>query len=137
MRKLRIFNLVMKRTKAYNVLLGLVFFVLAAALIIMLVEPEINTYFESLWYCYAVISTIGFGDVVVTSVIAKVVSVLLTVYSLFVLAIATGVVVSFYNQLVLAQRDDSISLFVDKLERLPDLSKEELKEISDRIKKLR
>ena len=137
MRKLRIFNLVMKRTKAYNVLLGLVLFVLSAALIIMLVEPEINTYFESLWYCYAVISTIGFGDVVVTSVIAKVVSVLLTVYSLFVLAIATGVVVSFYNHLVLAQRDDSISLFVDKLDRLPDLSKEELKEISDRIKKLR
>lgn len=137
MRKLKIFNLVMKRTKAYKVLSGLVLFVLAAALIIMLVEPEINTYFDALWYCYAVISTIGFGDIIVTSVIAKVLSVLLTVYSLFVLAIATGVVVSFYNQTVLSQRDDSISLFVDKLERLPELSKEELKEISDKIKKLR
>lgn len=137
MRKLKIFNLVMKRTKAYKVLSGLVLFVLAAALIIMLVEPEINTYFDALWYCYAVISTIGFGDIIVTSVIAKVLSVLLTVYSLFVLAIATGVVVSFYNQTVLSQRDDSISLFVDKLERLPELSKDELKEISDKIKKLR
>lgn len=102
MRKLKIFNLVMKRTKAYKVLSGLVLFVLAAALIIMLVEPEINTYFDALWYCYAVISTIGFGDIIVTSVIAKVLSVLLTVYSLFVLAIATGVVVSFYNQTVLS-----------------------------------
>ncbi|MGN0497627.1 MAG: potassium channel family protein [Acutalibacteraceae bacterium] len=137
MRKLKIFNLVMKRTKAYKVLSGLVLFVLAAALIIMLVEPEINTYFDALWYCYAVISTIGFGDIIVTSVIAKVLSVLLTVYSLFVLAIATGVVVSFYNQTVLSQRDDSISLFVDKLEKLPELSKDELKEISDKIKKLR
>lgn len=137
MRKLKIFNLVMKRTKAYKVLYGLVLFVLAAALIIMLVEPEINTYFDALWYCYAVISTIGFGDIIVTSIIAKVVSVLLTVYSLFVLAIATGVVVSFYNQTVLSQRDDSISLFVDKLERLPELSKEELQEISEKVKKLR
>ncbi|MCQ4021659.1 MULTISPECIES: potassium channel family protein [unclassified Ruminococcus] len=137
MRKLRILLVILRRTKADKVLLGMIVFVLVSALFIMLSEPNITSYFDALWYCYTVISTIGFGDIIVTTFISKIISVLLTVYSLFVIAIATGVVVSFYNQVVQSQHDDSVSLFVDKLERLPELSKEELKEISDKIKKLR
>ena len=53
----------------------------------------------TLWYCYEVISTAGFGDVVAVTFIGKMCSVLLTIYSLFVVAIATGVVVNFYTQM--------------------------------------
>ena len=137
MRKLRILLIIFKRTKADKILLGMILFVLVAAFVIMLAEPGITSYFDALWYCYTVISTIGFGDITVTTLISKVTSVFLTAYSLFVIAIATGVVVSFYNQVVQAQRDDSVSMFVDKLERLPELSKEELEEISKKIKKMR
>ena len=49
--------------------------------------------------CYAVISTAGFGDIVVTTFAAKVVSVLLTAYSIVVIALVTGVIVNYYNQL--------------------------------------
>lgn len=136
-RKLRILLVILRRTKADKILLGMILFVFAAAFVIMLTEPDITSYFDALWYCYTVISTIGFGDITVTTLISKIASVFLTVYSLFVIAIVTGVVVSFYNQVVQSQRDDSVSMFVDKLERLPELSKEELEEISDKIKKLR
>ena len=101
----------------------------------MLADPEITNYGDALWYCYAVISTIGFGDVIVTSVIAKVCSVLLTVYSILVIALITGVVVNFYNQLLQVQQKETISAFADRLQRLPELSNEELKEISDNAKK--
>lgn len=137
MRKLRILLVILKRTKADKILFGLIAFLFIAAFAIFVSEPEITRYSDALWYCYSVVSTIGFGDITVTTFVAKAFSVLLSVYAIFVIAIVTGVVVSFYNQTVQSQRDDSVSMFVDKLERLPELSKEELEEISEKIKKLR
>lgn len=135
MKRLRILKNVLVRTRTSKILLSYIIFVLIDALVIMLADPEITNYGDALWYCYAVISTIGFGDVIVTSVIAKVCSVLLTVYSILVIALITGVVVNFYNQLLQVQQKETISAFADRLQRLPELSKEELKEISDNAKK--
>lgn len=126
---------ILVRTKAHTILLGYLIFILCAALVIQIFESGISTYTDALWYCYAVISTTGFGDVLVTSFVAKVISVLLTAYSLIVIAIVTGVVVNFYNQIIELQHKDSVANFVDKLENLDKLSLEELREISDKAKK--
>ena len=126
MKRLNILWVILKRTRADRILASFVLFLLAAAAVIQLVEPDINRYGEALWYCYAVISTAGFGDVVAVTFLGKVCSVLLTIYSLFVVAIVTGVVVNFYSQMVEMQSKETLTMFMDKLERLPELSKEEL-----------
>jgi voltage-gated potassium channel len=64
-------------------------------------------------------------------------SVLLTIYSLFVVAIATGVVVNFYTQMVELQRKETLAMFMDQLERLPELSREELENISRKVRQFR
>lgn len=135
MKKLRILNAVLKKTKADKIVLGFVIFVLVCAFIILLVEPDITRYTDALWYCYAVFSTIGFGDIVATAFITKVLSVLITIYALFATAVVTGVVVSFYNGVVEAQFKESKEAFLDKLQRLPELSQEELEEIANKAKK--
>ena len=137
MKKIRVLAIILKRTKADRVLSGFLLFLFAAALIIQIVEPDINRYVDALWYCYAVISTAGFGDVVAVTFIGKVCSVLLTVYSMFVLAIVTGVVVNFYSQVVETHSKETLTPLMDQLEHLPELSKEELEAISQTIKKLR
>ncbi|MDO5392342.1 MAG: potassium channel family protein [Eubacteriales bacterium] len=137
MKRLKILWVILKRTGADRILSSFVLFLLAAAAVIQLVEPDINRYGEALWYCYAVISTAGFGDVVAVTFLGKVCSVLLTIYSLFVVAIVTGVVVNFYSQMVEMQSRETLTMFMDKLERLPELSKEELETLSQNIKKLR
>lgn len=135
MKKLRILNAVLKKTKADKIVLGFVIFLLACAFIILLVEPDITRYSDALWYCYAVFSTIGFGDIVATAFITKVLSVLITIYALFATAVVTGVVVSFYNGVVEAQFKESKEAFLDKLQRLPELPQEELEEIANKAKK--
>lgn len=135
MKKIRILNAVLKKTKADKIILGFVVFLLISAFIILLVEPDITRYGDALWYCYAVFSTIGFGDIVATAFITKVLSVLITVYALFAVAVVTGVVVSFYNSCIEQQFEETKSAFLDKLQRLPELSKEELEEIADKAKK--
>ena len=137
MKRLKILGVILTRTRADRILSSFVLFLLAAAAVIQLVEPDINRYGEALWYCYAVISTAGFGDVVAVTFLGKVCSVLLTIYSLFVVAIVTGVVVNFYSQMVEMQSRETLTMFMDKLERLPELSKEELETLSQNIKKLR
>ena len=137
MKKLRILWGILKHTHADRILLGFVLFLLVDAAIIQIVEPDINRYGDALWYCYAVISTAGFGDIVAVTLIGKTCSVLLTIYTLFVVAIVTGVVVNFYTQLVEIQRKETLAAFMDKLERLPELSPEELEAISKNIKKYR
>ena len=67
----------------------------------------------------------------------KLCSVLLTIYSLFVVAIATGVVVNFYTQMVELQRKETLAMFMDQLERLPELSREELENISRKVRQFR
>ena len=61
MKKLRILWGILKRTRADHILLGFILFLLADAAVIRLVEPDIHRYGDALWYCYAVISTAGFG----------------------------------------------------------------------------
>lgn len=128
---------ILKRTRADHILLGFVLFLLADAAVIRLVEPDIHRYGDALWYCYAVISTAGFGDIVTVTLIGKICSVLLTIYTIFVVAIVTGVVVNFYTQLVEMQQKETLAMFMDKLERLPELSKEELEHISQKVRKFR
>lgn len=137
MKKLKILWGILRHTHADRILLGFVLFLLADAAIIQIVEPDINRYGDALWYCYAVISTAGFGDIVAVTLIGKTCSVLLTIYTLFVVAIVTGVVVNFYTQLVELQRKETLAAFMDKLERLPELSKNELETISRNIKRYR
>lgn len=137
MRRLKVLAGILKRTRADKILVGFIVFLFAVAAVIELAEPDINRYGDALWYCYAVISTAGFGDVVAVTFIGKICSVLLTVYAIFVTAIVTGVVVNFYTQMVEMQRKETLAMFMDQLERLPELSKEELESISQKVRKLR
>ena len=111
MKRIKVLAGILKRTRADKILTGFVAFLLVAAA--------------------------GFGDVVAVTFIGKLCSILLTVYALFVIAIVTGVVVNFYTQMVEMQRKETLAMFMDKLERLPELSREELENISEKVRKFR
>ncbi len=134
MKRLRILRDILVRTKTNQILIVYLVFVMFSALLILLVDPAITRYGDALWYCYAVISTAGFGDVVATTMLSKVISVLVTAYSTIVIAIVTGVVVNFYTEITERQRKETLAAFMDKLEHLDSMSKDELREISTQVK---
>ena len=67
--------------------------------------------------------------------ISRILSVILSVYAVIIIAITTGVIVNFFNQMIEIRRKNTMAEFIDKLENLQDLSKEELADLSMRIKK--
>lgn len=134
MKKLRILKWILVRTHTMELIVGFFVFIFIVGAIIAIVEPEIHTYRDALWYCYACVTTIGFGDVTVTTAISKLISVILSIYAAFIIAIVTGVVVNFYNQLIKLRQQETLTAFLDKLEHLPELSKEELAQMAERAK---
>ena len=136
-RTFKILKDIMKNTHTDKIIGIYVVFVVACALLIWALDPGVNRFGDALWYCYSVLSTAGFGDVVVTGFLPRILSVLVTVYTIFVVAIVTGVVVNYYNQMTELRNRETIAAFMDKLERLPELTKEELADLSERVSNFR
>ena len=105
-----------------------------SAFVILLCEPNIHNYGDSLWFCFACASSIGFGDFLAVTVLGRIITVVLSIYSLGVIAIFTAVITSFFTDLARFRANESARKFVDDLEHLPELSKEELEDLSERVK---
>ena len=110
-------------------------FVMLCALIIWIADPGVSTYPDALWYCFTVASTIGFGDILVSARISRILSVVLSLYSAVTLAIFTGVFVNYFNQLVELRQKDSLATLEDKLDKLPEMSRDDLNRLSEQIRK--
>lgn len=137
MKKLRILGEILRRTHADKILLGFVAFLFIDAFLIMLAEPDINHYGDSLWYCYVALATIGFGDFVAKTFIGRVLTIVLSLYATLVIAIITGVVVNYCTQIIALRQKETLTHLMDKLECLPQMSVEELQEITDKVKHFR
>ena len=125
---------ILQKTGAYKIISGFFSFLLLCAVVIRLIEPEVKTFGEALWYCFATVSTIGFGDITVNTAVSRVLTVLLSAYSVVTLAIFTAVVVNYFQEVITRGQREKIHLFMKELERLPELSSEELKQLSQQAR---
>lgn len=127
---------ILKRTGTLKVFFSFLLFLAGASAALVVVEPGISTWRDGIWYCFVAATTIGFGDICVVTGIGRVITVLVSMYGILMTAMVPGVVVSYYMEYLKMREKDTISLFFEKLEKLPELSQEELAELSDRVKKL-
>ena len=137
MKKAHLLMNILRETHTFKIWTVFLAFFFVCALVIWAKEPGITSFSDAMWYCYAVVTTVGFGDMVVVSHLSRILSVILSVYAVIIIAITTGVIVNFFNQMIEIRRKNTMAEFLDKLENLPDLSKEELADLSQRIKKFR
>lgn len=104
---------------------------------VWLADPATNTLGDGLWFSFQAVSTIGFGDITAAGPVARVTTVVLSVVSIFYIALITGVVVSYCNAMVRACQEGTLAHFMDNLERLEDMTPEELAAFSQRVREYR
>ena len=96
--KVSTFVNVIIRTFALEILLGLAALITGASLLLMHIEPAMPRFGDAIWYCFAVVTTIGFGDVVAVTPLGRVTTVILGIYGIIVVAVITSIIVNFYNE---------------------------------------
>jgi len=100
-----IFLRIVHKTYAGEILLGLLLLVVAFSLVLMHNEESIHGFGDALWYCFAVITTIGFGDIAAKSMVGRILTVILGMYGIVVVSILTSIIVNFYSE-VKGNKDD-------------------------------
>lgn len=134
MRKLKRCYNVLKYTGTLKMFTSFLIFYCISSIVLWLVEPSVKTMGDGFWYCYVASTTIGFGDLYAVTHIGRIMTILVSAYGIIVTAMIPGVVVSYYMEYMKIREQETVSLFLEKLEHLPELSQEELVSLSQRVK---
>lgn len=137
MKQIRLLWMIIKRCNADKVLYAFVISFFASAFVVMLAEPGISSYGEGMWYCFVACTTIGFGDFAAVTLIGRIATVYIALCQIMLVAILPGIIVTYYMEVIHRHEQESLTMFMDKLERLPELSREELEQIAEKVRKIR
>ena len=132
----RLLRSLFKVMGADKVFISYFIFFFISATVIWIFEPHINKLGDSLWYCFVASTTIGFGDYTAVTIVGRIFTVIRSIYSLGVVAIFTAVITSYFMESSKLKANENVRKFIDDLEHLDELSKEELKELSNKVKKI-
>lgn len=97
--KLDVVTKIIRKSLVKEIVLGLLILVILCSVYFTLVEPNLTSYVDALWYSFAVITTIGFGDIYVTTTLGRILSVILGISGIVVVALFTSFIVNFYNEM--------------------------------------
>ena len=115
--RLSVLKKIIRKTYALEILFGMLLLIVAISIVLPGLEPGIERFADGLWYCFAIVTTIGFGDITATTGIGRLLSVILGLYGIIVVSLITSIIVNFYNE-VKADGD------TDALKAAPDTEKE-------------
>ena len=92
---------IVQRTYAAEIIFGLLLLIASFSFVLKYTDQAAfgGEYTNALWYCFAVVTTIGFGDMTATSAIGRVLTVILGVYGIIVVALITSIIVNFYGEM--------------------------------------
>ena len=82
--RLDILKDILKRTYAAEILFGIVLLIVSFSVVLPVIEPGIGDFGDALWYCFAIVTTIGFRDISAVSVPGRILSVILGIYGIIV-----------------------------------------------------
>lgn len=92
---------IVQQTYAAEIIFGLLLLIASFSFVLIYTDTESfsGEYTNALWYCFAVVTTIGFGDMTAVSTVGRILSVILGVYGIIVVALITSIIVNFYGEM--------------------------------------
>ena len=116
--KLGVLQKIIRKTFAVEILFGLFMLIISFSYVLFTFEDGFATYLDALWYCFAVVTTIGFGDFTVSTVVGRLLSVILGIYGIIVVALVTSIIVNFYSEVKNERDEEKIEETAEKEEAL-------------------
>ena len=114
--KLHVISNIIKKSLVNEIILSLLILVVLCSVYFTVVEPNITSYVDGLWYSFAVITTIGFGDVYVSTTLGRILSVILGISGIAVVAVFTSFIVNFYNEMNKKREERTLKKLIKEIE---------------------
>ena len=95
------------KTHAAEIIFGLLLLIVTFSLLLTFFEPNMGNFKDALWYCFAIVTTIGFGDLTAVTDFGRILSVILGAYGIIVVALITSIIVNFYGEMKTSPEADS------------------------------
>jgi len=89
---------VLTKTHAIEIISGLIFTIVTVSIALSFIEPSMEKFGDALWYCFAAVTTIGFGDFSATTFVGRILTVILGIYGIVVTALITSIIVNLYTE---------------------------------------
>ncbi len=96
--KMDVLRKIVRKTYAAEILFGMLLLMIAFSIILPQFDIGIPSFADALWYCFAIVTTIGFGDFAAATLPGRIISVVLGLYGIIVVALVTSIIVNFYNE---------------------------------------
>lgn len=122
--KIEVISNIIKKTMVNEILLALLILIFLCSIYFTVVEPDITSFVDALWYSFSVVTTIGFGDVFVVTTFGRIISVILGISGIAVVAVFTSVIVNFYNEMSKRREERAIKKLVDEAKELEKIQEE-------------
>jgi hypothetical protein len=90
---------ILRETYAFEIIFGLLIAMIAFSFVLKYYEDAIHTFWDGLWYCFAVVTTIGFGDITATTAVGRALSIILGIYGIIVVSLITSIIVNYYGEM--------------------------------------
>lgn len=132
MKELSLFALIMKQTRMKRFLLSFGVVFLICTLLIWAFDPDMQTWWDAIWYGFMLVTTTGFGDLTVSTLPARLVSVVLGLYGILVIGFICGVGASWLYEKVREGHDESIARMIDQLEHLDTLDDDQIAKLQEK-----
>ena len=132
---------ILKTNGLIYVMLATVFIVFLGALGIMIVEPEIGAFGDSLWWSIVTTTTVGYGDISPKSIGRRIIAGLLMVVGIGFLGMVTGSIATFFVSRLSTTEpkkaksivDEQVEYIKGKLDCIVDLNQEEIRFLNQTI----
>jgi len=122
--KVNVISNIIRKSLVYEIILSLCILIILCSIYFTIVEPLMTSYVDSLWYSFCLITTIGLGDLSVTTTFGRILSVLLGVSGIVVVALFTSVIVNFYNEMNKKREEKEMNKILTKVEEIEKIEEE-------------
>ncbi len=103
--RLKLLLKIVRKTYVGEITFALLTMIIASSLILSYLEPSMENLGDAFWYCFAVVTTIGFGDFAAVTWVGRILTVILGLFGIILVAVITSIIVNFYNEISLTNTE--------------------------------
>ena len=127
-----IIGIFLKNTYLDEILSIFLMVIISFTLCLYLFDPSMNNLFDSLWFVVSTLTTVGYGDILPTSLFGKVITLVLLIFGVLIFSAVTAAMASYFNKKLLYEGSEELKVIKSKL----DVTEKELMELKEEIAKL-